>query len=410
MEPEPALADRGASLLDDSPRHPYTRENRLRSAQADPNDPDRYIGLAVAQNLMMWDLLDTKLNQVRSVLPASVAYDDMTGSVRFREALADFTSAHVWKRVIPADNIIALAGAGSILETLFYVLGNPGDGVLIPTPSYAGFWMDIEVRDELTVVPVPTSVADNFRLTPDLLERAYQESSVPVTSLMLTNPDNPTGRLMSEDDLRAAVAWGRSHSLHIVMNGIYTLSVRGGRDLVPVASVVDTIGTDIHEIWGFSKDFAMSGIRCGVLTSNNADVLNAIREIGFWSAVSGDTQHLLTDLLTDVAWSTNFLKTMQDRLSESYDATITALDQAGIPYIEAAAGLFLVVDMRHFLDEQTWEAEDRLWRKMLDEANVNLTPGSACRMPEPGYFRICFATEPPDVVAKAITKIARTLT
>lgn len=404
------LARRGATLIDDSQIPQYVVENKQRLADADPNDPDRYIGLSVAQNLLMWDVLDAKLNEIRAVQPASVAYDDMTGSVRFREALAAFTSAHVWKRQVAPDNIIALAGLGSVLESLFYVIGNPGDGVLIPTPSYAGYWPDIEVRDELTVVPVQTLAADNYRLTPELLEKAYQESSVPVTSLLLTNPDNPTGQLMSADDLRSAIEWARGHDLHIVVNGIYSLSVRGGEELVSVASVVDSIGTDIHELWSFSKDFAMSGVRCGVLTSNNEDVLNAIREIAYWSAVSGDTQHLLAEMLTDATWSAKFVQVMREHLAASYEATTLALDNAGIPYLNAIAGLFVVVDMRQFLDEATWEAEDRLWYKMLNEANVNITPGSACRMPEPGFFRICFASEPPEVVTQAITRISRILT
>ena len=67
---------------------------------------------------------------------------------------------------------------------------------------------------------------------------------------------------------------------------------------------------------------------------------------------------------------------------------------AGVGHIPAAAGVFLLADFRRFLDEPTWEAEDRLWRRILDGANVNLTPGSACRNPEPGFLRMCFATEP----------------
>ena len=409
MTSPPPLARRGTKLVAAPPLAPYIEEHRLRSADIHPDDPDRYIGLAVSQNLTMWDLLEPRLNEVRGVKATSLAYDDMTGSEDFRTAVARFASANVWGRPVAPNQVVILAGVGSILESLFYVIADPGDGVLVPTPSYSGFWLDLEVRDYLTIVPVHTTAEDDFRLTPELLENAYQASSVPITSLILTNPNNPTGRMMTAKDLSESIAWARGHGLHIVVNGIYALSVHGESSYVPVVSAVDEIGSDIHEIWGFSKDFAMSGIRCGVMTSNNAEVLDAIRGIAYWSAVSGDTQHLLAGMLNDEEWSATFVETMQKRLAESYRATTGALKVAGIPYMEAEAGLFLIVDLRQYLDEPKWEAEDRLWRRMLDKANVNLTPGSACRISEPGFFRICFATEPPEVVAKAITRLTSAL-
>ena len=63
-----------------------------------------------------------------------------------------------------------------------------------------------------------------------------------------------------------------------------------------------------------------------------------------------------------------------------------------------------------FMDEITWEEEDRLWRRILNDANVNLTPGSACHVGEPGFMRICFATEQPEIVESAIERIGLVLT
>ena len=385
---------------------PYILEHMNRAHNVDPNNPERYIGLCIAQNLLVWDLLDEKLNRNRGVCPESVAYDNMTGSESLRTEIALFASKRIWGRDVDPERVIALAGAGSIIESLFYVISNPSDGVLIPTPSYAGFWMDLETRDELTVVPVHTSSDNNFRLTTDLLEAAYSGSEVPISALMLTNPDNPTGRLMPQDDMREAISWARSHGLHIIVNEIYSLSIHSSARYIPVGDVVDDLGDDIHEVWGFSKDLAMSGVRCGVLTSNNLSVLNAVRELAYWAVVSGDTQHLLSDMLADTSWTDRFLTEMRRRLRVSYEATTAALDAAGIPYIDGDAGLFLLADLRAYLDEETWEGEDRLWREILERANVNLTPGSACRVSEPGFMRICFATEPPEVIALAINRIS----
>jgi aspartate/methionine/tyrosine aminotransferase len=404
-----SLSDRGRSLITDSPMAPYITAHFERSIDADPDDPNRYIGLCVAENLLMWDLLDTQINVDRQVQAPSVAYGDMIGSQALREQIARFGSAHLWGRSVDAENVVTMAGAGSILETLFYAICEPGDGVLVPTPSYVGFWADLETRDDLNVIPVHTSSDTGFQLTSELLEASLQGAGVPVKALMLTNPDNPTGRIMSREDIDASITWARSNHLHIIVNNIYALSVHSDRRYVPTASIISDMANDVHEVWGFSKDFAMSGIRCGVLTTGNQDVLDSVAELAYWSVVSGDTQHLLVNMLSDDTWTNEYVTKMQVRLKKSYDATTTALDAAHISYIAGDAGLFLLADFRPFMDEVSWEEEERLWHSILDEANVNVTPGSACHVGEPGFMRICFATESPEVVATAIGRIASLL-
>ena len=193
------------------------------------------------------------------------------------------------------------------------------------------------------------------------------------------------------------------------MNNIYALSVHSNSSYIPTASIIGDLANDVHEVWGFSKDFAMSGVRCGVLTTCNQDVLDSVAELAYWSAVSGDTQHLLVNMLSDDAWTGDFVAKMQLRLKESYNATTSALEAAHIPYVAGDAGLFLLADFRPFMDDVSWEGEDRLWHRILDEARVNVTPGSACHVGEPGFMRICFATEPPEVVATAIKRIGSIL-
>ena len=100
---------------------------------------------------------------------------------------------------------------------------------------------------------------------------------------------------------------------------------------------------------------------------------------------------------------------MRAGLDESYHAVTAALDEEGIPYFAAEGGYFFLCDFRQFMTDQTWEAEDALWHRILDEANVNLTPGAACRNGQPGFFRVCFATEPAANVVAAVHRVAKVL-
>ena len=193
------------------------------------------------------------------------------------------------------------------------------------------------------------------------------------------------------------------------MNEIYALSVLGATSFVPSGRIVDPDQGDIHFVWAFSKDFAMSGMRCGVLTTTNEDVRAAVTNLAYWSLVSGDTQHFLGSLLRDSEWVDMYVATMQSRLAASYTATTAALEAAAIPYIPADAGLFVLLDMREFLSEPTWDAEQELWNTIFNDANVNLTPGSACHIDEPGFVRLCFAVAPADIVVAAIGRIHKVL-
>ena len=410
MSGTPPLSKRGDELVSSSPMPEYIAEHFVRSATVEPDDDLRYIGLAISENKLVWDLLEPMFNRNRQVEQRSTGYDAMVGSEQFRDSVAAFASEHVWGRTVNADQVITLAGAGSILETLFYVIANPGEGVLVPTPSYAGFWADLETRDELHIVPVHTSVDDSFALTTDHLQGAFDNASMPIVALLLTNPSNPTGRIHTETEMHEAIDWARSVGIHVVINEIYALSTHGDTPFVPTGSIVNVHRDDIHFVWAFSKDFALSGLRCGVLTSHNDDLRSAVSELAYWSVVSGDTQHLLDTMLRDEVWMDRYTTTMQARLSDSYNRTTDALEAAGIPFVPADAGLFVLCDMRGFLAEPTWAAEQSLWRRIVDDANVNLTPGSACHIHEPGFMRLCFAVEPADTVVAAIERIQRVLT
>jgi aspartate/methionine/tyrosine aminotransferase len=153
----------------------------------------------------------------------------------------------------------------------------------------------------------------------------------------------------------------------------------------------------------------MSGLRCGVLVTENETAMNAVRALSYWAAVSGETQHTLGDLISDPEWVDGFITGMQSGLRDAYTVTTAALDRVGIQYLPAEGGFFFLLDLRQHLTEPTWEAEDALWRRLLDEANVNLTPGSACRNSEPGFLRICFAAAPTETVLVAIDRLATVL-
>ena len=387
----------------------YIREHFDRcdvpAAATDLSDP--YIAMCVAENKLMWDLLRPKMLESRDVPERVLGYDSMVGSADFRRQLARFMGRTFLGRSIDPDHVMAVGGAGSVLELLFYAIADPGDGVLVPTPSYAGFWADLETRNGLTIVPVHCGSDNGFELTEQRLDAALAGAGRPVKALLFTTPNNPLGTVYRAAEVDRILGWARDNGLHVVFDEVYALSVFGKSPFVSVASRSATLGDTVHVVWAFSKDFAASGLRCGVLMSENPEVLSAVDALAYWACCSGDTQFMLGELISDDAWVDGYIEAMQSRLREAYRRTTAALDGAGIRYQPAEAGFFVLCDMRSFMDEVTWEEEDRLWRRILEEANVNLTPGAACHVGEPGFMRLCFAAEPTDVIVSGVQRLGR---
>ena len=99
-------------------------------------------------------------------------------------------------------------------------------------------------------------------------------------------------------------------------------------------------------------------------------------------------------MLKDKVWVKDFLSQNRTALSarhvwfreevESHDELKGALDAS-----PSEAALFVWLDLRKNLKEATWGGEEELWRRVLEEAKVNLTRGEGCGMDQPGFFRVC---------------------
>jgi len=406
------ISRRAHALVDTPALAGYLREHFARLVE--PWDaelrPHGYIPLCVAENKLLADELVTLLAGYAARVPATVlGYDMMIGSQPFRERLAAYMGRAFLGRTFAAEQLAVVAGAGAVLELLFYALADEGDGVLVPTPSYAGFWPDLQVRDRLRIIPVHCASDDGFTLTTAALDAAMDGADVPVRALLFTTPNNPLGRVYSADELHEIVAWGERRGVHVVFDEIYALSVFGERAFTSVASLRPSLGELVHVVWAFSKDFGASGLRCGVLVSENAKVIQAVDQLAYWCACSGHTQYLLGELVADTEAVDGWVARMRAGLREARDRVRAGLEALGIRYVPAEAGFFLVCDLREFLEAPTWAAEHALWRRLVDEANVNLTPGEACRVVEPGFFRLCYAAVPAEAIEVALRRIGDVL-
>ena len=154
-----------------------------------------------------------------------------------------------------------------------WCLAEEGDSCIVPGPHYPAFENDFHARARVHLHVADTAHPD-YEITEDILQRAFDECVAlkrPPKLLLLCNPCNPTGAIYSETTLLMCLRWARERRLHVISDEIYGNSVFPGEAFTSVASLCRRLAPDldrylgdhVHIACGFSKDFAMSGLRVG---------------------------------------------------------------------------------------------------------------------------------------------------
>ena len=194
------------------------------------------------------------------------------------------------------------------------------------------------------------------------------------------------------------------------MDEIYALSahMRNGLDFQSVVRILENnLGDDVHMLWSLSKDFGASGLRVGIVYSQNELYLQGLANFNIFSGVSNPIQMVVSELLTDDPFVDLFLDESRHRLRQSYQICVQKLEEMVLPFIPAEAGMFVYADFSSLLPKKTMEWEAKLSQLLIDHARLILTPGDSMREPMPGMFRICYAWVEPDVLRVGMERLSR---
>lgn len=415
-----SLSQRGTSAVSQPLRADlevfFEATDNLYDAQDNPNGK---FTLCIAENGLCWPEIEEKLRDVATQsIPEWVrSYTNITGAPELKEAAAGFLGKFLaGGRELDPEKIACAAGAAAVIEMSALLLGDPGDVVVIPGPAYMAYTPDLGniaglERYDLHPLAASSSAGTGGRgpktrydLTTEDLEKALLELGDRFRVLLLTQPNNPTGQVFSEHQLRTISDWCDAHEIHLVVNEIYALSIldQTHADVaedypqpVPFVSVLglleDKKSDYLHWWYAISKDFGLSGLRLGLAYSHNEDYRKAWGNYGAGSMVSNHTQWLMANLFADHEWLKSYVATNKKRITESYATVIRTLKKNDVPYAAAAGSLFVWIDLSRFLTADTEHAELALWQGIYDETGVLLTSplgmGGAVR----GWFRMVYS-------------------
>ena len=407
------LSQRGRQKATEPLRPDFALFERAQENRYTPDNTDGAIALCIAENLLQWEAMRDKLQDIatRPWPEWMAAYAPLHGAPEFREAVAHFVGKHIAGVELDADNFCASAGATAVIEVTALCLGDPGDHAVFPAPAYQAYRPDVNSKAGLERYNIQDYAvefgADFHPLSTIELDRAHAELGGKFRMLVLTQPDNPTGAVYSAQQLETFADWCTEREIHLVVNEIYALSQFSREELTldnraPFTSFLPLLeerdSPYVHWWYSFSKDFGISGFRVGLLYSRNEELLSAYTNFNAPQQVSNITQWLLSELLREDEWITEFQARNQELLTEAYLTVTDAMDELQVPYAAARGSLFVWANFSEYLSERTQEAAEAWWEGVFEETGVLLTAPGGLGQPEVGWFRIVFS----GVSAKAL--------
>ena len=162
------------------------------------------------------------------------------------------------------DQIVISNGGKNSLTNIFTALINPGDEVIIPAPFWLSYPEIVKLAGGVPVI-VTTTKEQNFKLTAEDLAAAVTDKT---KALVLNTPNNPTGMLYTEEELRAIAKVAVEKDFYVVADEMYEMLVYGEQKHISIAS----LGKDIYDrtitCSGLAKSYAMTGWRIGYTGSS----------------------------------------------------------------------------------------------------------------------------------------------
>ncbi len=201
---------------------------------------------------------DISLEAVRAVVEGYTRYTDVPGMRDVREAVAEKFGRENGIRYTPSEVMISNGGK-QILYLLFRTICDPGDEVVVPTPCYVSYEEQIRLSGASPVF-APVSEDRSFRIARDDIEPFITPRT---KAVIINSPNNPTGAVCEESDLRAIAALAAERGIFIVTDEVYEHLLYDGRKHVSIAALGDEAKRIAVTVNSASKTYAMTGWRIG---------------------------------------------------------------------------------------------------------------------------------------------------
>ncbi len=316
---------------------------------------------------------------IQSLEQGKTWYTANAGLLPLREAIAAYLKRRFDLEYVGKNEILVTVGGSEAIDLCVRALVSPGDEVLIPEPSFVCYDPIASLAGGVPVA-IPTRAEDRFKLTAEALKAAI----TPKTKLLvLPFPNNPTGAVMSKEDLEAIAEVLRGTNIMVLSDEIYAELTFGSKH-VPFASI-DGMWERTITVNGFSKAYAMTGWRLGY-AAGPQPIIAQMTKVHQFAIMSAPTvsQHAAVEALAPACDAEIERMTVEYNMRRSL--MVDSLNRMGLTCFDPRGAFYVFPSIT-----VTGLSSDEFCERLLKEQRVAVVPGTAFGQSGEGHVRISYS-------------------
>ncbi len=322
-------------------------------------------------------------------------YTSNSGLMELREEICRYLERRFGLKYDSKTETLITVGGSEAIDLAVRALVSPGEEVLIPEPSFVCYTPCVQMAGGVPV-PIVTKAEDNFKLTAEALKAAITDKT---KMLVLPYPNNPTGAIMTKEDLQPIVDVLKNTDIFVLSDEIYAELTYGAKH-VSIASF-DEMKERTILISGFSKAFAMTGWRLGY-ACGHPDIIKAITKIHQYAIMCTPTtsQYAAIEAMKN---GDNDIAAMVSEYNYRRKVIVEAFNEIGLECFEPQGAFYVFPSIK-----STGLSSNDFCETLLREQKVAVVPGSAFGESGEGFIRCSYAYSI-DAINQAVERIDKFL-
>ncbi|MBT2656367.1 pyridoxal phosphate-dependent aminotransferase [Bacillus sp. ISL-18] len=333
---------------------------------------------------------------VKSMNEGHTKYTPSAGLPALKKAIINKFEADQGLSFKPNEVIVG-NGAKHVLYTLFQVILNDGDEVIIPTPYWVSYPEQVKLAGGVPVY-VEGLEQNQFKITPQQLKEAITDKT---KAVIINSPSNPTGVLYTEQELLELGKICLAKDILIVSDEIYEKLVYSGSKHVSIAQLSSELKEQTIVINGVSKSHSMTGWRIGY-AAGNKQIVEAMTNLASHSTSNPTTtaQYAAIAAYNGTQEPVEEMRqAFENRLEIIYDKLVAI---PGFTCVKPQGAFYLYPNVKNAAEMTGFSNVDDFVEALLVEAKVAVIPGSGFGTPD--NIRLSYATSL-ELLEKAVERI-----
>ncbi len=328
---------------------------------------------------------------IKSLEDGETHYTSNTGMTVLRKEISNYLDRRFSTKYDPLSELIVTVGGSEAIDISIRSIVNPGDEVIVVLPAFVCYSPLVSMAGGIPV-PIYTEEKDKFKLTPEALKAAITPKT---KMLIMSYPSNPTGAIMTKEDLEPIAEILRGTDIIVLSDEVYA-ELTYGRDHCSVASIPGMRERTIL-VSGFSKAFAMTGWRMGYVAAPEP-IANQILKLHQYAIMCAPTtsQYAAVEAMRNGAPA---VKEMVEEYNRRRVLLVEGLRRIGIDCFEPEGAFYVYPNISKF-----GMTSEEFCHKLLLEEGVAIVPGTAFSDNGEGFARISYAYSV-DHIKKALEKM-----